>query len=326
MSSLLKATSESLDPAEVAAQLLTTVAGWIPASAWAVVAADRTGRVSVLADRGVAPEMAVALPEIAALVVRDRRPVASARLQDDARLASAFGGAMLAWPLESRGACVATLIAFDRAPSVRVPALSGPTRRRLSLLLAAVAPSLDKTLVLRRVEALSVTDDLTRLYNSRYLNQVLRREAKRAQRTNRPLSLLFIDLDGFKLINDTYGHLSGSQALVEAAAVVRGSARETDVAARFGGDEFALILPDTGNPGAMAVAERVCERLAGHLFLAERGTPVRLTASVGVATLPDVAESPEELVQAADSAMYHVKNRGKNGLQAAVRTSDRQEA
>jgi diguanylate cyclase (GGDEF)-like protein len=197
------------------------------------------------------------------------------------------------------------------------------TLRALGRVLAPFAAAIDKTLLLKRVEALSVTDDLTRLYNSRYLNQVLRRETKRAIRSARPLSLLFIDLDGFKLINDTYGHLSGSQALVEVASVLRGSARETDIAARYGGDEFALILPDTGAAGALAVGERLCDRIASHVFLADRGLAVRLTASVGVATLPDAAISPEELVQAADSAMYCVKDRGKNGLQAAPARTDK---
>ena len=164
---------------------------------------------------------------------------------------------------------------------------------------------------LKRAEALSVTDDLTQLYNSRYLNQVLRRETKRASRSGRPLSLLFIDLDGFKAINDTHGHLFGSRALVEAGAVIRGSARETDMVARFGGDEFALILPDTGAEGAFAVGERVRERIAAHRFLAADGLDIRLTVSVGVATLPDVAASAEELVQAADEAMYRVKESGR---------------
>ena len=159
-----------------------------------------------------------------------------------------------------------------------------------------------------------VTDDLTQLYNSRYLNQVLRREAKRASRSGRPLSWLFMDLDGFKAVNDTHGHLAGSRALVEAAAVIRGSARETDVVARFGGDEFSIIVPDTGSEGAVSVADRVRERIAAHPFLAGNGLTLRLTASIGVATLPDAAASAEELVRAADTAMYRIKESGKNGV------------
>jgi diguanylate cyclase (GGDEF)-like protein len=136
------------------------------------------------------------------------------------------------------------------------------------------------------------------------------------------LSLLFIDLDGFKAVNDTHGHLFGSRALVEAAAVIRSSARETDVVARFGGDEFALILPDTGGEGAFAVGERIRDRIAAHIFLSEDRLDIHLTASVGVATLPDVAASAEELMQAADKAMYAVKDSGKNGIQAAVDPAD----
>jgi diguanylate cyclase (GGDEF)-like protein len=194
--------------------------------------------------------------------------------------------------------------------------------RAVRLLLEPAATALDNALLLKRAEALSVTDDLTKLYNSRYLNMVLRRETKRASRSGRPLSLLFIDLDGFKGVNDAHGHLAGSRALVEAAAVIRLSARETDVVARFGGDEFSVVLPDTGGDGAFAVGERIRERIAEHRFLAGDGLDIHLTASVGVATLPDVAASADELVQAADKAMYQVKDSGKNSIQAAAAPAD----
>src|SRR5207253_232751 len=221
-----------------------------------------------------------------------------------------------------RGRVIGALVGVDPEPSSAMPPLTGPILNSLRSILEPPAIALDNALMVKRAEALSVTDDLTRLYNSRYLNQVLRRETKRASRSGRPLSLLFIDLDGFKSINDRHGHLFGSRALVEAAAVIRGSARETDVVARFGGDEFALVLPDTGGDGAYAVGERIRERIAAHGFLAGDGLDIHLTASVGVATLPDAAASAEELVQAADMAMYRVKDSGKNGIQVAAPAAD----
>jgi diguanylate cyclase (GGDEF)-like protein len=131
------------------------------------------------------------------------------------------------------------------------------------------------------------------------------------------LGLIFLDLDGFKLVNDEHGHLAGSKTLVEAAAVIKACARETDVVARFGGDEFALILPDTKPEGALAVAARIRDRIRAQTFLASDGLSVRLTASIGVATLPGAAESADDLLRAADTAMYHVKAAGKNGIHVA---------
>jgi diguanylate cyclase (GGDEF)-like protein len=98
------------------------------------------------------------------------------------------------------------------------------------------------------------------------------------------------------------------------AAVIKATARETDVAARFGGDEFALVLPDTGSDGAVSVGERIRDRIDEHRYLMGEGLSVHVTASVGVATLPDVAASADGLMRAADRAMYWVKEHGKNGI------------
>jgi len=319
---IVRAVHATLDPAEIAELIVARVSAWVPASCWAVVSADLSGQFSVLCGRGVTNDNDPAVRGIAKWVMQRGEEFSTEDLRADARVKSGSVGAVLALPLKGRDRRVGALVAFDRAPASQRPRLSPAVLRSMNVLLEPAALALDSALRLKRAEELSVTDDLTQLYNSRYLNQVLRRETKRASRSGRPLSLLFIDLDGFKGVNDAHGHLNGSRALVEAAALIRGSARETDVAARFGGDEFAIVLPDTGSEGAFSVGERVRERVAAHQFLFDDGLDLRLTASVGVATLPDVAASAEELIAAADRAMYHVKDSGKNGIQAASAPAD----
>lgn len=319
---IVRAVNTTLEPPKIADEIVERASTWIPTPCWAVVSSDLSGQLSVLSDRGLMPDMGPAVYAIAKWVMNRGQEFATANLQRDPRVSDPAAGAVMAFPLSCRGRRVGALVALDREPSAREPRMSASMLRAVRILLEPASVALDNALLLKRAEALSVTDDLTHLYNSRYLNQVLRRETKRASRSGRPLSLLFIDLDGFKAVNDTYGHLFGSRALVEAAAVIRQSARETDVVSRFGGDEFALVLPDTGGEGAYAVGERIRERIAAHKFLAGDGLNIHLTGSVGVATLPDVAASSEELVQAADKAMYAVKESGKNGIQAAVAPAD----
>jgi diguanylate cyclase (GGDEF)-like protein len=314
LAELIRALNSSLDPERVADALLDHASQWVPAPAWLVLAIDDAGRTRALASRALTPTLEGAAHAVGQWVMSNGDVCCAMNLSLDRRFADGPASAAIAFPLDCRGRTVGALVALDRGPSSKEPRLRAAT---LAAVLAALEPgafALDNALRLQRVEALSVTDDLTQLYNSRYLSQVLRRETKRASRSGRPLSLLFVDLDGFKAINDSHGHLFGSRALVEAAAVIRASARETDIVARFGGDEFALVLPDTGSDGAVSVGERIRERIAAHPFLHDDALDIHLTASVGVATLPDVAASAEGLIQAADEAMYAVKDRGKNGI------------
>jgi diguanylate cyclase (GGDEF)-like protein len=310
---LTRAAHDLLDPEKIGDLVVGQTMTWLNATSCAVVATTSDGQLVPVSGRLLGGGLAAIATDVAGWVIRHGREFASANLRRDTRLGGKCG-AVVAFPLRSRARTVGAVVILERGASAAEPKLAGAIVDLFVTALEGPAVALDNALRLQRAEALTVTDDLTHLYNSRYLNQVLHREVKRASRSGRPLSLLFLDLDGFKGVNDTHGHLAGSAALVEAADVIRRSARETDVVARFGGDEFALILPDTGSEGAVAVGARVRERIDSHTFLTSMGLQIHLTASVGVATLPDVASSAEELVKAADVAMYRVKESGKNNV------------
>ena len=187
-----------------------------PSPGWLVLASDEDGEIRHPGDPAAFRRRSRRRPRPSASSWRVRRRHSIRRTsRPTAACAKAERrhppAAAIGFPLECRGRTVGALVGIDRAPSAREPKLAAATLAALRQALEPGAFALDNALRMQRAEALSVTDDLTQLYNSRYLSQVLRRETKRASRSGRPLSLLFIDLDGFKGVNDTHGHLAGSR-------------------------------------------------------------------------------------------------------------------
>ncbi len=166
------------------------------------------------------------------------------------------------------------------------------------------------------VKDLAFVDDLTRLHNSRYLHLTLDRLTLSAGEGQKPapFSLLFLDLDFFKKVNDEHGHPQGSSLLIEVGRVLRNCVREGDVVARYGGDEYTVVLPGTGAEAAGIVGERIRRTIEGHKFLSREGLNLHVTLCVGVATCPDDALDKDTLLKLADEAMY----RGKNGARNVV--------
>jgi two-component system cell cycle response regulator len=165
----------------------------------------------------------------------------------------------------------------------------------------------------RRLEALAHTDPLTDALNRRALTERLNAELERARRYDSMVTLLMIDIDHFKRINDTYGHLVGDDVLMALAALLQHEVRSVDLVARYGGEEFVIVLPETREEGAVAFAERIRERIEAHPFSLDDGPTLTVTASIGVATFPAPrVATVEDLLMRADQALYRAKAEGRN--------------
>lgn len=200
-------------------------------------------------------------------------------------------------------------------------------RDMLRKLADQAAIALERAHLYERMSNLAVTDDLTKLYNFRYLDQTLDHEIKRCQRYSSVLSIIFFDMDYFKEVNDTHGHLMGSKVLVEVGRLLLENLRTVDIIARYGGDEFVVVLPETDVQTAVRITQRLQRGLRAAEFLKEDGLNIRLTASFGIAGYPEHAQSKRDLVRLADQAMYLAKNSGRDqicvGVQSRRRTKTR---
>ena len=313
-----------LEPRRVINVIMSQIQELIPSEAWSILLVnEETGELAFEMALGEKSsdlnDTRIKLGEgVAGWVAQTGEPAIVNDVRRDRRFQAKFDEltrfqtrSILCAPLISRGRTIGVVEIMNRAVGSRF------TKRDMNLLLTLVEPAaiaLENAFLFQKTEQLAVTDDLTKLYNSRYLNSYLEQAIGRAREVSGSLAVMFLDLDGFKSINDRHGHFYGSRTLREVGNLIRSAVREEDVVSRYGGDEFVIVLPDTDAEGAVAVAERIRNALKSHRFLAEFGLEARLSASLGLSLYPDHGKEPQELMQKADQAMYSVKVRGKDAV------------
>ena len=326
LADIVKTANSILEPKKVIELVMSKIQILVPSEAWSLLLVDEERSQLVfeaaLGAQGKDISSArLALGEgVAGWVAKHGKPAIINDVRKDKRFSPRFDKksrfqtrSVLCAPLVSRGRIIGVVQVLNRAGG-------DFTRGDLNLLMMLVEPTaiaIENAFLFQKAEQLTVTDDLTKLFNSRYLNIYLARELSRCKRHGISLSLLFMDLDGFKGINDIHGHLAGSATLTEVGGILAEAVRDSDIVARYGGDEFVVVLPETPLQGALIIAERIRHSIEQRDFLKEMGIHARLSGSFGVACYPDHAQTPEALVQKADQAMYRVKGRNKNAVEVA---------
>jgi diguanylate cyclase (GGDEF)-like protein len=180
---------------------------------------------------------------------------------------------------------------------------------------AAIA--IENARAVERIQELTITDDCTGLYNARHLYKTLESEVYRSARFAYEFSVVFIDLDHFKQVNDTHGHLAGSKLLLEIGYAIKANLRLIDSAFRYGGDEFVVVLPQTGKEAATLVARRLRDVFRSSCYLRDENLNINVRASLGLATYPSDAKSAHEIIRQADEMMYMVKNSTRDNIAVA---------
>jgi diguanylate cyclase (GGDEF)-like protein len=220
---------------------------------------------------------------------------------------------VLAAPVRIRKQNMGVLAAFNHEGR---SGFSSQDAKTLALLSSCLGLVLENTRLSTTLERIAVTDELTQVYNYRFLKTALRREMQRAKRFRQPFALIMADVDNLKMYNDRFGHLRGSHLLRELAQLLSKQVRGMDLIAKYGGDEFTAILPQTPRGGARAVAERLRACVAEHTF--PHVKTGEMTISLGLAVFPEDGIQPGSLIGAADAALYAAKQRGRNRIVEAT--------
>ena len=264
---------------------------------------------------------------ISGYVAKSGKPLLVPDITKDKRFAkykdSFYGfvdGPLMCVPIATKGKTLGVIELYN----IRIENFENPRNLLLLKTLADyTAIAIENALLFNRVQDLTITDDLTKLFNSRHFHSVIDYEIEKARRYDSSLSMVFIDLDYFKNVNDNHGHLSGSQLLREVGALISREIRTIDIACRYGGDEFIILMPETNKKNAIHATERLRTSLNKTIFLKGEGLDYNVTASFGVGTYPIDANDKNELIQFTDMAMYRVKNMSRDGISSTADITSR---
>ncbi len=321
---LTRALTSTLDTEVILDVIMKKATALTQAEAWSLLLKDeetgdlvfqrvRGGAGTSLKEKRIAPDRG-----IVGWVAREGKPAIVNDAEEDSRFLGRVDQAtgfrtknLLCVPIQAKGRVIGVLEVVNKKGGEDF------TEHDLEVVgrfVGHAALALELADLYQKMAEMAITDDLTKLFNMRYLNRTIEGEIERSNRYGTAVSLIFLDMDHFKNINDTHGHLVGSKLLVEVAQRLLGSLRTVDIVARYGGDEFVIVLPQTGSDDAMLIAERLREELERHVFLKEETGGITITASLGVASFPETAKTKEELMKMADEAMYCAKKKSRNAV------------
>jgi diguanylate cyclase (GGDEF)-like protein len=237
-------------------------------------------------------------------VAKQKKPVLLTELHRGRRLDNAVVGCFMSVPLIVQGELIGVLNLSHAKPKT----FDKDHLRLLSLMAGQAAATIQRLLLYEEMRRLAITDDLTNIYNRRHFLERLQNEIDRARRYEVPFSVLFLDIDNFKELNDSFGHQVGDRILAELGSILKYWARSSDIVARYGGEEFTVLLPMTDKPRALIAAERLRRNIQRHVFYRRK----KLTVSVGVAGFPEDGDTVEQLLGRVDEALYMAKKTGRN--------------
>jgi diguanylate cyclase (GGDEF)-like protein len=325
---IVKAANDRLDPQSVIGIIMDNIQKLIPCEAWSILllSEDQAELVFERARGAGSDSLTYARLKvgegIAGWVALRRKATIVNDVAHDRRFNSKFDEttkfrtkSVLCAPLISRNQVMGVVELINKRSKTQ--RFSERDLSTLLTLLGPIAVSLHNAVLYQEKEKLAITDDLTKLYNNRFIHLYLHEMIDHHTKNEGRFSLIFLDLDGFKSVNDHYGHLIGGQTLVEVGKLIHGIVGEQGVVARYGGDEFVVIMPGVGREQALDTAERIRYAIENHDYLQVMKKEIHLSASLGISVFPIHADNITELIQKADQAMYEAKYVGKNATRVA---------